>query len=520
MLAKYKNRPLELLEESLQILRSAAAPVLLRHWGGTVPFGIALLLLLHDTGLSWGRTLLLRDSLLCAATFVWMSYWKSRSARIIYAQLSPGTDVAVASYNRASLQVVFQTLKLFVLPLAAASLLAWPVASSFFRSLALEPASELPNWQRRPIRAAFQRAFAAAGQRYVENALAFLCISALAVVTCLNITALLFLIPSLWKMLTGYETDWSRMQNPTLLGMLAVAAVATWLLIDPWIQTYCVLRVFYRNARSDGRDLLREIARLAATVLVCVLAVPGARAAQADSLKQAIDHAAQSEDYGWLRPPDTKAEKGFLADIRNKVGARMKAVQDGMQDLYRRFDYWLRNLLNHNQQNFENKPLTKRPGLELRWILGVMAVLICGVIIALFIRTRSPRILDPAPAPTAAVAADVMNEEILPSDVNHEEWLRLASEYLENNQTRLAARAFYLANLSFLGQLSLLNLSLTKSNKLYERELARQPKSAALTAPFAACNRLYERAWYGMRELGTDQVELLKGAADQLRQHA
>jgi hypothetical protein len=38
--------------------------------------------------------------------------------------------------------------------------------------------------------------------------------------------------------------------------------------------------------------------------------------------------------------------------------------------------------------------------------------------------------------------------------------------------------------------------------------------------PFAACNRLYERAWYGMRELGKEQMDLLKGATEQLRLHA
>jgi hypothetical protein len=519
MPANDKNRPVELLEESLQVLRCGGASILLRQWGGSVPFAVALLLLLHDTGLDWGGTLLLRDSLLCALAFVWMSYWKGRAARIIYSLLSPGSDVTVPWPVRASFQAVVQTLKLFVMPLAAASLLAWPVASAFFRSLALEPTA---GWDNGLFRGAFQRAFAAAGHRYSENAVAFLALSALAVVTCLNITTLLFVMPALWKMLTGSETDWSRMQNPTLLGMLAVSAVATWLLMDPWIQTYCVLRVFYQNARSDGRDLLREIARLAAIVLICSVAmIPNASAAQPDPLKQAIDRAAQGEDYGWLRPPDTKAEKGFLADLRNKANGEVKAVEARVQDVYRRLDYWLRNLLNRNQERAMNKHLAAAPGLELRWVLGLLAVLICGVIVALSIRTKSPRIVvETAPMESAVGAADVMNEGILPSEVKQEEWLRLASEYLENNQTRLAARAFYLANLSHLGAQSLLKLSLSKSNKLYERELARQPKSADLTAPFAACNRLYERAWYGMRELGAEQVELLKGAADQLRQHA
>ena len=109
------------------------------------------------------------------------------------------------------------------------------------------------------------------------------------------------------------------------------------------------------------------------------------------------------------------------------------------------------------------------------------------------------------------------NEQLLPSEVNHEEWLRLAFEYLSSNQTRLAARAFYLANLSYLGKQSMLSLALWKSNRLYERELARQPKAAELNTAFAACNRLYERAWYGMRELGAEQMEILRGSVACLR---
>jgi hypothetical protein len=124
------------------------------------------------------------------------------------------------------------------------------------------------------------------------------------------------------------------------------------------------------------------------------------------------------------------------------------------------------------------------------------------------------------PAAAGSPLADVFDEQLLPSDVSEEAWLRLAFEYLANDQTRLAARAFYLANLSYLGGRSLLALSLWKSNRLYERELARQPKTGELSAAFAAANRLYETAWFGMRELGAGQMDILKGSVDRLRQHA
>jgi hypothetical protein len=38
-----------------------------------------------------------------------------------------------------------------------------------------------------------------------------------------------------------------------------------------------------------------------------------------------------------------------------------------------------------------------------------------------------------------------------------------------------------------------------------------------MAGAFAAVNRLYERAWFGMRELGAEQMEMLKGSAERLR---
>jgi hypothetical protein len=417
---------------------------------------------------------------------------------------------------QAALQAIFQVFKLFVIPFAMISILAWPAASAFFRTLALEPVPEAAPG----LRNAFQRAFASATQRYKENAVAFLAMSALSVVTGLNVLVTLFIIPSLWKMLTGYETDWSRMQDPTLFGLFAVAGVTTWFLMDPWIQTYCVLRVFYQNANSDGRDLLRNIARLAVFILGCVLVSPVHGATARQELDRGIDHVSMSAEYDWLRPQETTIDKGFMADLTQKVNAALTVSGNRIKNWSRALMYWLRNWLHTQEAQVDGKVPRPTKVLELRWTLGVLAVLICGGIVTLFLRSKKARPAGADLSGAAAITADVFDEQHLPSDVSQEEWLRLAFEYMANNQTRLAARAFYLANLSYLGAKHLLSLSLSKSNKLYERELARQPKSSELAAAFVAGNRLYERAWYGMRELAADQMDLLKGAADQLRHHA
>jgi hypothetical protein len=87
-------KPLDLLEEALQILRSGGSGVLLVYWTGALPFGMALLWLLRDAGFRWGGELMLRDSLICAAAFVWMSYWKSAASGMIFSLLAPDTRTA------------------------------------------------------------------------------------------------------------------------------------------------------------------------------------------------------------------------------------------------------------------------------------------------------------------------------------------------------------------------------------------------------------------------------------------
>ncbi len=515
-----KKRPIELLEESLQILRSGGVSILAFYWTGSLPFAVALLWMVLDTGFSWGNSLLLRDSLVCAAAFLWMSYWKSLASKRILALLSADAGSHVNWIVRLGLQSVFQTLKLFVMPLAIASILGWPAASLFFRTLAREPV-ELA----RPITGGLQRAFSVASDGYKQSVVAFLTFSALAVVTSLNLVVAFALLPQLWKVFTGYETDWSRMQNGIAFASLfGVAAVATWFLLDPWMHAYAMLRVFYSSARSDGRDLLRDLSRLAAMLLLCFcLTAPLLRAEASNhseqALNQAIERASHDSDYSWLHPPPKDGPQGFLGNLADEISNGYIAARDKVVSWYRSFVNWLDDHFGGDNSADNGKSKSAKPrSQELRLLLVVLCVMICGLVVALFLRTgklRRAKALAAAASP--APVADVLNEQLLPSDVSQEEWLILAAQYLAEGQTRLAARAFYLANLSYLGAQNVLSLALWKSNRIYERELARIPQSSGLSPAFVTGNRLYERAWYGMRELAPEQMDAIKGAVETLR---
>jgi len=292
-----------------------------------------------------------------------------------------------------------------------------------------------------------------------------------------------------------------------------VAVMVTWLVIDPWLQAYSVLRVFYQNARQDGRDLLRDISRLAAVVLLCCLFVPTVRADQREDLNKGIERASQDIHYGWMHPAPEAGASGLAKQVRDGFAWAGEKVKSA----YRSFVYWLRDLFGKQDTVTDERKKSKPRSQELRWTLGLLALLICGAIIALFLRSGRAKAVRASANAALSPVADVFDEQLLASDVKQDEWLRLAFEYLAKNETRLAARAFYLANLSYLGERSLLALALWNSNKVYERELSRQPRAGEISGAFAAVNRLYERAWFGMRELGAEQMEMLKGEAERLR---
>ena len=72
---------------------------------------------------------------------------------------------------------------------------------------------------------------------------------------------------------------------------------------------------------------------------------------------------------------------------------------------------------------------------------------------------------------------------------------------------RLALRAFYLGSLAWLGRREYLAIDPGKTNREYEVELRRRarafPEARGL---FAANVAAFERAWYGMHDVGGDDV--------------
>jgi hypothetical protein len=116
-------------------------------------------------------------------------------------------------------------------------------------------------------------------------------------------------------------------------------------------------------------------------------------------------------------------------------------------------------------------------------------------------------------------AIDLQAEDLTADRLPEESWLRLAARSLEERNFRSALRAFYLANLAWLGRRELLTIHPGKTNREYEIELRRKARSLAEARRLFSVNvAAFERAWYGLHEVTADDAAEFRRRVDAMKQ--
>jgi hypothetical protein len=119
---------------------------------------------------------------------------------------------------------------------------------------------------------------------------------------------------------------------------------------------------------------------------------------------------------------------------------------------------------------------------------------------------------------TAAAAPDLTNEYVAANALPEDEWLVMARDLVNQGELRLALRAYYLANLAHLAQRQLLSIARFKSNRDYERELARRAHALPrLPGLFHENVLMFERVWYGLHETTAEMLAEYAARVEQLR---
>lgn len=509
--AESKPSALAQVENAIDLLKRLSAGAWLLYLSGAVPMTMVVLWFARDMLTPENADRCLPDALLCAAVFLFASFWKARFAHRLALTLDDRSESAEIDRNNA-LQCAFiqgclQTVKLAVLPLATISVLPLPWTSTLFRSVSAES-----NRQGATVSNTLRRAAAQASANTGSGALVFTICAGAGLVAFANLFLMSLLLPQLLKSFTGVESEWTRTGGSWFDGNLFRAVLAlTWLLVDPLLQACSAVRRFEYEARADGRDLLLQLRRLPyATVLLVVLAFGycPAQASQdrthpsltADEVTRAIEKAKAQDEFAWLKAPRPTPHDNWF-------GARL--VRDGQRVLARlaewrrQVEHWLDEIFRRDRDSSNpSKPEYKIAGRELRWLLYAASAVLAIAVIVLLIRTRRRRAasaLD-GTVPSSTGAIDVA-AELLASEHGEEEWLATARAHAERGELRLAVRALYLSNLAYLGAQHLIGIQRSKSNGIYERELRSRCRSDSVVRSFAHANRAYERVWYGSYEV-------------------
>lgn len=510
---------LDQLEEALGLLRRQSVSAWVLYLAGAVPFTLAVLKLVHDMTSGYGAKQSVPDSFFCAAAFLWSNFWKARfSARLLVAIRGDNATPLNSVFACAFVQGVLQTGKLFLLPFAAASVVPFPWVSTMFRAACT--GSNRPD---AGIRNTLRRAASQAAAESRKNWAALLLCTAGALVVLLNVFTVVMLLPQLFRSFTGAETDWTR--GRFFIGQMFVVSIAvTWLLLDPVLQAYSVVRSFYLQSKVDGRDLLARLSRLAAmSLLACILAGAPSQAAPSEpngitlqQVRQSIQQVTRKEQYRWLfREAHGKDDDWFGARILRDLDA----VGNTIEGWFHKLAQWWDDLFGKRQRHDQRTGTEPSAPSGMTWLVGGISLLLLATTVFVILQRRRSQALS-LTASASANAMDPKIEEALASDRPHEEWLTMAHEYAARGEFRLAIRAMYLANLSYLGAQQWLGITKSKTNAMYERELRYRHRVDELCAAFARTNRQYERVWYGMHELSPETRDRFQQDMEVIRNHA
>jgi hypothetical protein len=92
---------------------------------------------------------------------------------------------------------------------------------------------------------------------------------------------------------------------------------------------------------------------------------------------------------------------------------------------------------------------------------------------------------------------------------------------MEKGELRLALRALYLSSLADLADRQLITIARFKSNRDYERELARRSHALPEVSEIFARNvGVFDRAWYGLHPVTLEAMEEFSGNVNRLKAHA
>ena len=542
---KVLSAPLELVEEAFHLLRSIPLKALWIYYLGAVPFVLAIFYFWADMSRS---SYAARDAALgaagVAAAYFWMKGWQGIFCRRLWAQLLPAGELPPLPGRRVvrlfAAQVFLHSLALPLL-LVSAIFTGWVIA--FFQNVSALGFTQ--QFEGKPLRQIIRRSARLSHYGWGQNHLVLLVMGAVGLFTWLNIVGSLALIPTAIKMFFGIESVFTLNPMATLLNttFLFGSLLITYLVLDPLMKAIYVLRCFYGISRETGADLLsrlahfqssstrgQESARLdhpsrkgvAALAIFAILSpslpaqarepAPGDRSGEV-SLETSIENVMRQKQYQWRLSRQEVA--GDEAGEQSWLSKVLSDFADSVERLAKRIGRIVEDILDRIFNRESPAKHSTKGALSAATVgmiakvlmVALVAVLVVWLILIVAKRSGKSRSGDGDAAPATA-PIDLESENIVASQLPEDEWMRLAREQIEKGEHRLAVRALFLASLAHLGERGLIRVARFKSNRDYTCELELKARSQfELRSAFGENVGTFERAWYGLHQIGAEAIE-------------
>lgn len=502
----------DLLEETIQLLRPAPAGIIAAYYAGALPFVLGFLYFWADMSASpFARKHLAVASFGISAAFLWMKCWQSVFVSRLRARMAGEVDPVFTLRRTVRLfaaQAILQPYGLLLVPMSLMiGATGWVYA--FYQNALVYGNGESDVSE--AARQAWKQARVWPGQNHTALTILFL----FGLFVLLNTAISLLMIPGLLKTLFGVETVFTRSAWSTMNSTFwMITCGITYLCVDPITKALYVVRCFYGESIQSGADLKAELRRSVAAVLIFVIgfacAAPIALAQEAgkvENLDRTIQEEIGKREYQWRLPrqkSDTKSENGMIAEfIENFLDWTYEKIKQIIR-LWLKFQKWYQDKFGRKDPD-TGLPV---PGFAAERLLIYALLAMVGAVLGVYLWRlwkRRGRKEEEIEAQPIAVAPDIRDENLTADQLPEDGWQAMAAELMAKGEMRLALRALYMACLAHLGNNGYLRIARYKSNREYYRELVRRAREREpLQAAFADNILLFERSWYGKHDVTPD----------------
>ena len=377
-----------------------------------------------------------------------------------------------------------------------------------------------------------------------QNHSGMLSLTLFGLVIMINAAAAILMLPGLLRSILGVELPIARVgynfSNTTFFG---VFFAITWLMVDPVVKAFYVIRCHRGTAMETGHDLIQQMTAVSKAALAALVigvgifvAAPGLHAETATIspvvetpvMDRTIDEVLARQEFQWRMPRITPTESeeqksGWMKLMSSLIKWTRSVVEEIGQ-------WWdaIGRFFNDLMPKSKSKPAGESGwfewdwGMLAKWLLYILLALSAVLLLVMLLRQwrkegrlkrRTAELVEPPGTP------DLTREETQADALPEDAWLVLAREMMAKGEWRLAMRAVYFATLARLAAKDQITLTRAKTNRQYAREFARRARGREeWHLAFSQGVLAFERVWYGSHPADAAAVSALEALTQPLRE--